>query len=482
MITLDDLALKFDPKIKFNSKKNNKKESNNKLDEENLEDDTEIASYNNRKPIKLEEYNTPILNIPTKKDGKLSKPTIDQLGKILLFIDRVKYIRYKNCCTIMPIPVNNKQYLEIWNSEMGVSRAIDFMKKIGLIELESEEKQFGAYYECDNHGYTYRYYYDNEVKIIEFCKKYDIEKYDPSSKVIKPIPDNLLNDITFKIEDVRFSYKLSLEKPLSFSKKVFEQYLYNCLCINYPGLNLMRQICKDINNKYYQDDPQFSIRFNPHYKWKDNKVIKIGIRATNSWCNLKKEDRRIKLEELGFNLERDVKSSIPRVHVSLLNGAWVNDDIDFYKMIYNKMYPNTELNNEVRNKIKSMFFNIYFDEDKDAKNEDNMNKNIWNKIHIEDKKNFDKNEAYKVFSDFRKATFDILGLDSFDNEIFYVESYVYLLTLYDLLSSGHKTWLVYDCFYSKGNETNDEFRDIVDSGIAINFKFFLQDHFGVNNE
>ena len=58
--------------------------------------------------------------------------------------------------------------------------------------------------------------------------------------------------------------------------------------------------------------------------------------------------------------------------------------------------------------------------------------------------------------------------------IFYVESCVYLMTLYDLLSSGHRVWQVYDCFYSTGDEDQGLFEYMVSNGVKLNFEEFLK--------
>ena len=50
------------------------------------------------------------------------------------------------------------------------------------------------------------------------------------------------------------------------------------------------------------------------------------------------------------------------------------------------------------------------------------------------------------------------------------------MTLYDLLTSGHKVWQVYDCFYSTGTEDQDTFDYLISSGVKLNFEAFLRDY------
>ena len=48
------------------------------------------------------------------------------------------------------------------------------------------------------------------------------------------------------------------------------------------------------------------------------------------------------------------------------------------------------------------------------------------------------------------------------------------MTVYDLLTSGHMTWLVYDAFYSNGEEDQETFEKMLRHGIKMNFQWFLE--------
>ena len=71
-----------------------------------------------------------------------------------------------------------------------------------------------------------------------------------------------------------------------------------------------------------------------------------------------------------------------------------------------------------------------------------------------------------------KSTFR--GSVPLGSEIFYIESCVYLMAAYDLLTSGHMVWVVYDAFYSNGEEDQDTFENMLRYGIKMNFKWFLE--------
>ena len=77
-------------------------------------------------------------------------------------------------------------------------------------------------------------------------------------------------------------------------------------------------------------------------------------------------------------------------------------------------------------------------------------------------------------SEFRDAIIKAEGGKLYGSDIFYVESCVYLMTLYDLLSSGHRVWQVYDCFYSSGDEEQELFEFMISNGVKRNFEEFLE--------
>ena len=74
---------------------------------------------------------------------------------------------------------------------------------------------------------------------------------------------------------------------------------------------------------------------------------------------------------------------------------------------------------------------------------------------------------------FRKAIVEAEGGKLYGSEIFYVESCVYLMTLYDLVTSGHRVWQVYDCFSATGEEDQELFEHMVSNGVRRNFEEFL---------
>lgn len=72
----------------------------------------------------------------------------------------------------------------------------------------------------------------------------------------------------------------------------------------------------------------------------------------------------------------------------------------------------------------------------------------------------------------RQAIEIVEGGKLYNNEIFFVESCVYMMTLYDLVCSGRRVWQVYDCFYSTGNEDDETFNEMILQGVKLNFNEF----------
>ena len=89
---------------------------------------------------------------------------------------------------------------------------------------------------------------------------------------------------------------------------------------------------------------------------------------------------------------------------------------------------------------------------------------------------------FDLVSKYKEAMIKAEDGEPLGNEAFYVESMVYLLTIYDLIKSGKPVFFVFDCFYSKGSESKEEFGEAIKSSIKVNFEYFLSDFLGVKKE
>lgn len=168
-----------------------------------------------------------------------------------------------------------------------------------------------------------------------------------------------------------------------------------------------------------------------------------------------------------FVLEKDIRSSVPRLTLSLNKGYWVDESVDIYELINNEFEPDKKFTKLRRNAIKDFHMSCYFDEGSDAV----MGRNVWRRI---DREGANKDETYALMGKLREAVIKAEGGRLYGVEIFFIESCVYLMTLYDLLCSGIDTWLVYDAFYSKSFEDQDKFEKMIINSVKSNFEDFLR--------
>ena len=436
-------------------------------------EDTSDHQFDKRKyewrPITIDNYELPNFHIP-ECDAKGSRAKLHlRLSKVLAFVDSVKHRRAKTGCTIMPISLTSKTNSLIWHSGTSVSKAIAFMKDIGLISVENNYYRFNAYDKNDNICKTYRYYKENEDKLKEYCKTQGIEPYCVKNTVYSNLEmEN--RDQSIDKSQVRFSSRLRLVKPDDMTSKEFEKQLTLCLYENYPGLAFFTEKANEINENYYRDYPELQIKFMPRFTWskKGNYVKGIGIRATNSLTNVKKSDRRAVLEAYGLNLEKDINASVPRMTLSLNSGRWIDESEDIYEHIFRIMEPDGEFTDEAREAIKKLHMRAYFESSDQL-----TGHHTWlamNRIGI------DKQDVCDKMADLRKALVQAEGGRLYGSEIFYVESCVYLMTLYDLLSCGCSVWQIYDGFYgySSDEDVQEMFGNMISEGVKFNFEDFIR--------
>lgn len=417
-------------------------------------------------PKRAERYVLPVFNITESKAKGAESKLRTKLSKVLAFIDSVKHKRFKDGCTIMPISVTNKENLAIWGDKVGVSRAIAYMIEIGLISVESDHYQFGAYYEKDNKSKIYYYYKENEDRVKAYCEEHNIATYVVQNKVYDAVEVKNVHQ-TIDKSKVRFASRLKLIKPVGVSRAEFEKQLTLCLYKNYPGLRFHIVKANEINERYYRAYPEFRIRFQPNFTWSDDGlyVSGIGIRATNSMINVKKEVRKEILKAYGLNLEHDINASVPRMTASLNAGHWIDESEDMYKLIYRVLEPAGNCSNEMREAIKKLHMRAYFDS-----GDKSVGHHTWLSMNQD---NIDREDVCDTMKAFRAAIIEAEGGKLYGSDIFYVESCVYLMTLYDLVTSGHKVWQVYDCFYANGEEDQELFDFMVSNGVRRNFEEFL---------
>lgn len=222
-----------------------------------------------------------------------------------------------------------------------------------------------------------------------------------------------------------------------------------------------------INDQYYDHDTDLMIRYVPNFKWGkgDKAVRKIGIRATNGFVSAsgkgKEETKenfygRFKeeiLEEYGFTMQKDVRSSVPRLTLSLNAGYWISETIDIYELIWER-YRAKKGSSETlvdtfkanREAVKSLHMRGYFDSPA------RLGVNTRNAMqYVADPDGVDREMTL-----LREAIIEAEGYHLYDSEIFFHESNIYMEVLKKLLDEGFFVWQCYDCWYAKKEGVSQE--------------------------
>ena len=437
----------------------------------------------------VKNYIPPVFNpgVPNLKKNGAFKKYKDRFSKYLAFIDCVKYYRSSKYCSILALATTSSALLNIWGSEQNVSNALSKLEEIGLL------KECDSYYQT---GICKRYFYfiENEHLLIDYCKNNDIPKMIILNQQV--LSSKQAREYKKRCEEVYseefrnsvlFKSRLNLKRPSGVKPAQFKSDLYEMLYENYPGFKIYQQMAETINSTYYKDQSEFHIRFKPKFHWNENpkkekskskkSIVGIGIRATNKLCSAKKDNdsvdgetkailRDAVIAKYGFEFEEDITSSVPRVAYALNYGGWLKDNVDLYERIYRETDSNCseeEFKLE-REAVKKLFFRAYFDS-----TDNKLAYHTWDSM-IQD--GADKEAVYDDMKNLRRAMETVLGETRHDNFIFYVESCIYIDTLYMLLAKGYKVWLVYDCFYGSGVGSEEEFKRLVQEAVWISFVRF----------
>ena len=130
------------------------------------------------------------------------------------------------------------------------------MTKIGLIRPFNNNYRYGGKIA---YAKQYMYFYENEVKFIEYCKKENITILDS-----KPKAAAIITDSSIDVDRVKIGKSLYLKKPTNLTCDEFENYLLECFKKNYPEYQKYKEMVNEIN-KYYEDKPDFQIKFEPSF-------------------------------------------------------------------------------------------------------------------------------------------------------------------------------------------------------------------------
>ena len=159
-----------------------------------------------------------------------------------------------------------------------------------------------------------------------------------------------------------------------------------------------------------------------------------------------------------------MKSSVPRITLSLNQHYWENETTDIYEMILHECvhsgecFPNETVVQkfaELREVIKKLHMRRYFDTEKEIRNH---TRNAMGH-HVENKAEVDA-----IMKAYQKAVIKAEGGKLYGTEIFLHESCIYLDVLKELLDNGFFCWECYDAFYArKEGVTQEEFEKYVEA-------------------
>jgi len=163
------------------------------------------------------------------------------------------------------------------------------------------------------------------------------------------------------------------------------------------------------------------------------------------------------------------------IYASVAQSIYKNnyeDNLEFYEMINAEFDPGSEFTQKRRDALKHYFLCIYF-ADKLGKecSDKELGKNVTYNI---DTTGIAKTDVDDLMGRLRNAARKVVGGKFYGSDIFYIESCVYLMTLYDLLTSGYKVWLLYDAFYAQGAADQETFEKMISNGVRLNFKYFME--------
>ena len=219
----------------------------------------------------------PPFQIPKNRSKKSQR---EQLSKVLAFVKYERNIRAAEGCTIMPIPTTNKHMLAIAGSPANASNLIKFMCQIGLISPECEKYRFGSRYEKNNYAKTYRYYYDNEQKLLAYCEQDGIGEFTTKNHARKKAVPTCSE---IAVKDVAISSHLKLVKPKDLSHTEFEDYISELIYQRYPHLEAHQELVDEINETHYSEYPELSISFRLHFTWDKKKNYTKTSSTISAW-------------------------------------------------------------------------------------------------------------------------------------------------------------------------------------------------------
>ena len=466
------------------------------------QDYPDVQSESTLSEIKAESEFKPI---PIK--GEKERQHYRKVLALIIYLERIRSSDPGEV-TVLPIAQTQKSIVRLFGSQQNVSGVIRFAKEIGLLKVQnenyvfvSETTRYKEWWSENTFSKEYFYFKNVEDKIRQFCRYHNIlpwTKKDNKKAAVFDLPEWI------KPKLVISSNITGVKKPEDMSQNEFIESVKAVLIEKYPIYNEIKEKVDAINStRFYQKHPEIQLIAEFNLTIKKNHLKKIGFRITNKACNIPKNERSISiakrnssyycysnreqmLKSLGLDGSNyDVKSSIPRVMYLLSHGEWLSEDIDIYKLIYDKMCENDKnfknsypvFTETLRSLYKQLFMTVNFTKDEmtasnsiyrkylKPKNEDDKRKLEY--VKEEENEIFQKaliNNKHSILNfvhAYNEAIQQVIGFTS-SSEIFLHESAIYLNVLKRLTDYNVPAFQCYDAIYtSNSNISENTFKRII---------------------
>jgi len=395
------------------------------------------------KPPAFETITIPELR---NKLGRKWRQGMRNLTKIAIILEREQIgNKLSDSVTIAQTSPQWMELLEVTNANQ-VFRLVKLATDMGLLKLRTPPEYF-------NH--TAASYWVNH-KMAKMLLEVNDDPELHCNPVVKQVNDILRKYLSAKFKDetckvtpipIRSQCKLPPMTEDEVICGIYEQYpQYLDLLLTLCQINAMLP-----ENEAFLCSPSVD-------RDKAGNVIRIGLRAHNPWCHVKKREGLEKVnpsevyrEDLldgrfGHWVEYDIKACVPSISLLLTTGRWRDDSEDLYELMSGLHFKNNE-----RDLFKGLFLPMYFNatpEQAVARSRSKARRHCieyteeeWEKL------------TYVFFTGMARMATRIGRLGS---EIFLHESCIEANSLLRMLKMGWQVVNVYDGFFIKTDGTEED--------------------------
>lgn len=378
------------------------------------------------------------------KLGRKWRLGIENLTNLAVVLENVwPTSKLTDCVTIA-------QDSSMWKDLLGMSQqqVSDTVRKaldVGLLKLRTPSEYF-------NHtSATYWVNHDLARQLIEA----DDDPPIPSDSVNQQIGDTLRKYLSAKFKDDSFkATPIAIKSQCKLPPMTDEE----AICGVYERYPQYLDLLLDLHqvNAMLPETDRFACR--PSFRRdKNGNVIRVGLRAHNPWCYVRKREgcgdpftecREDLLDKkFGHWVEYDIKACVPSVSLLLTKGRWRDDSEDLYETMSGVRFRNKA----ERGSFKFMFLSMYFT----ASPQQAVAR--------------DRSEARKYCDEYTEEQWDNLGktfiagmyrmtkeIGKLGSEIFLHESCIEVKALLRMLKMGWHVVDIYDGFFIQTNGTEED--------------------------